>query len=467
MAGIGFVLRKLYNRDDLSGLASACLHSAFASTGPWLCAVLALGTISYIDTDVAGLSEVFKFRVILIYNLSFSLVIAGPVLMIATRYLSDSIYNRDVSGAPGLLLGSILLVWTVGLMITGPFYLLYTNLEPEIAISAIINFILLITVWISGLFISAMRNYALITRAFIVGMGVAILSSYLLSQRGGAAGILNGFSFGLTIISAILIGNLLAEYPYSIQRPFAFLPYFRKYWELALSGLAYNAAIWVDKWIMWLAPEAIRLPSNMVVYPVYDSAMFLAYLTTVPAMALFLFSAETNFFEHYSRYYNDIEKKAPFAKIQKNHAAIMRAIFGSSRNFFILQGSLAILSVVMAPSLISLIKGNYVQIGMLRYGLIGAFFQVLTLFLIVLLIYFGNRKACFQVQTLFFVSNAVFTFASLHAGFPYYGLGYFASTFLTFLVTSWVTYKYVHELPYHTFITSNASIIAEASDSED
>src|ERR1700689_5312468 len=106
MAGIGFVLRKLYKKDDLSGLAAACLHSAFASAGPWLFTVLALGTIAMFSKSLVGLDVLFRFRVILIYNFSFSLVISGPIFMIVTRYLSDKIYCRDVTNAPGFLFGS-------------------------------------------------------------------------------------------------------------------------------------------------------------------------------------------------------------------------------------------------------------------------------------------------------------------------------------------------------------------------
>ena len=38
------------------------------------------------------------------------------------------------------------------------------------------------------------------------------------------------------------------------------------------------------------------LDSGMIMYSDYDSAMFLAYLTIIPSMAIFMFSVETNFF---------------------------------------------------------------------------------------------------------------------------------------------------------------------------
>src|SRR6478609_9194789 len=125
MAGIGFELRKLYRQDNLSGLALACLHSAFASTGPWLFTVLALSIIGTLGYELVDSHVLFEFRVILIYNFSFSLVIASPIFMIATRALADAIYRRDVSSAPGMLVGALTVMWLAEMAIAGPFYLMY------------------------------------------------------------------------------------------------------------------------------------------------------------------------------------------------------------------------------------------------------------------------------------------------------------------------------------------------------
>src|ERR1700733_7063336 len=155
MAGIGFVLRKLYRRDDLSGFAGAAIHSAFASAGPWLFTVLALGTITVIGKSLVGTEVMFDFRVILIYNFSFSLVLSGPGYMIVTRYLSDSIYRRDVTNAPGILFGALLLLWGVEFVIAGSFFFFYADLEIATAFSAVVNFLLLSAVWLVSIFISA------------------------------------------------------------------------------------------------------------------------------------------------------------------------------------------------------------------------------------------------------------------------------------------------------------------------
>jgi uncharacterized membrane protein len=458
MAGIGFVLRKLYRQDNISGLLGACLHSAFASTGPWLFTVLALGIIGLMGESLIGLGALMDFRAILIYNFSFSLVLSGPVFMVVTRYLADSIYRRDVSGAMGLLFGSLILLWGTGIVIIIPFYFFAADLTPEMAASAVINFLLLSSVWLISIFISTLKNYRFITYSFLAGMVIAVIACRMLALPYGAVGMLNGFSLGIAAINALLLGKVLAAYHYPVAHPFKFMGYFSKYWEIAVGGLVYNMAVWVDKWVMWFAPQATRMDSGLVMYPLYDSAMFIAYMTTIPAMAMFLFNTETHFFEHYMRYYRDIEQKAIFAKIQKNYHIIADSIFGSARYFFLLQGSIAFVCALMAPEIINFLKGSYLQVGMLRYGVLGALFQVLTLFLLILLSYFDNRKASLLIQLVFLLSNALFSWGSLELGFQYYGYGYFLSAFVSFILAAVIMVRYMGRLPYHTFITANTSI---------
>jgi len=102
-----------------------------------------------------------------------------------------------------------------------------------------------------------------------------------------------GFLLGLAFIFFALIARVFIEYPYrptSLRLP---VYYFQKYWELGLWRPLYNLAIWVDKWVMWFAPEGSVRAGVLMSYSDYDGAMFLAYLSIVPGMSLFLVSLET------------------------------------------------------------------------------------------------------------------------------------------------------------------------------
>ena len=254
MAGIGFTLRKLAQRGDLWGIVQGFAHSALTSTGPWLLTILSLGSISMIGARTGLPEELVTFRIIIIYNFGFSLVFCGPVTMILTRYLSDRFYERDVRQGPGILLGGMALIFGCQLLFVPLFYLLYAKLSLGVQLAAIANYFLICGIWLVAVFLSALKDHNSISGAFAVGMAAGCGGALWLMNPHGVAGMLIGFSLGLAVILFTLIAKIFAEYRFGVIKPFAFLVYFKKYWELALSGLVYNMAIWVDKWIMWGSP---------------------------------------------------------------------------------------------------------------------------------------------------------------------------------------------------------------------
>jgi len=209
---------------------------------------------------------------------------------------------------------------------------------------------------------------------------------------------------------------------------------------------------------MWFAPESWILENGMRMYPDYDSATFLAYLTIIPAMAVFMFSIETNFFERYQRFYDGILEHKPLRKIKEYQQAVIDSISSSARNFIIVQGTVAFLCIVLAPKIFELININFTQIGMFRMSVLGAFFHILLLFQMIILSYFDNRKLVMMLGIAYLVLNTVLTLWTLELGFQYYGFGYFLSSMIIFAITSIILFRYIKRLPYHAFITSNDSV---------
>ena len=436
MAGIGFALRKLTRRDDLLGIAQGYGHSAVTAAGPWLLTIVSVSSIVLFGSRSVSVEELNTFRLIVIYNFAFSLVFSGPIVMVATRFLADRIYGKDVSAAPGLLIGGLAIVFALQAIPATIFYFFYANLEMGTRMIASANFFIVAGIWLVSIFLSALKDYNGITLTFAIGMGLGLAASALLAPVWGLTGMLLGFSAGLAMILFMIVARVLAEYRYPATQPFQFRTYFKKYWELAASGLVYNLGIWVDKWIMWTAPEAIRLKSGLLSYPNYDSAMFLAYLTIVPSMAAFILAVETDFFEEYLRFYRDIQKHATFAAIESNHRKIVDSILRGARNFLILQSSVCLSAILLAPELFSALNIDFAQLGMFRIGTLGALFHVMFLGASVIISYFDKRMALLKLQTLFLVANGILTWLFLPLGFPFYGYGYFLSAAISFVLRS-------------------------------
>lgn len=458
MAGIGFVLRRLAARDDLAGIFQGYLYSAIISSGPWLFTILTIAALVAIGSNFLYPEEIVNFRIIIIYNFAFSLVMSSPVFMIATRYLADLIYAEQVEKATGMYIGALTLMFASQALIVVPFYFLFVDLQPLERMGAVTNYFLITGIWLASVFITALKDYKSVTRTFAIGMLMAFASTLVLSPYFGTAGMLVGFNFGLVIILFSLSARVFSEYPDRPSEAWGFLGHFKKYWELALSGLLYNLAIWVDKWIMWFAPEASAHANGMISNPDYDAAMFLAYLSIVPALALFTFNIETRFYERYLRFYQDIQNHANYARIEQNHFNIWEAIGQSARSLIILQVSIVLIGIFFAPVLLQALGISFAQLGIFRFGLLGALFHVFALFLSVVLSYFDVRRQALAVSGFFFVSNGILTWLTLDLGFAWYGVGYAISSILTFALAYFLVARHVTNLPYQTFVARNSSV---------
>src|SRR5690606_4628947 len=87
---------------------------------------------------------------------------------------------------------------------------------------------------------------------------------------------------------------------------------------LAAVGLLYNLGIWADKFVFWMNPgtsEPVIGPLRSSV--VYDLPIFLAYLSIIPGMAVFLMRIETDFAEQYDNYFATIRAGRTLDEIEQ------------------------------------------------------------------------------------------------------------------------------------------------------
>jgi uncharacterized membrane protein len=458
MAGIGFELKKLTTHDNLIGVVHAYVSAGLAAAGPWLFTILAIAGITVLYADNLSYEDLINFRVILVYNLAASLVISAPIFMVVTRYIADAISARDVTNVPSALIGCMVLVLALQIPPALLFYGWYVELPFALRISAMASLLLLSYVWLLGVFLMALKDFRAVNWSYGIGMLIAVLAAHFLRTRYGTVGMLNGFNFGVMFIVFSLTAKVFAEYPYNYSKPFAVLPFFKRYYQLALGGLFYNLAIWIDKLIMWFAPESIKLPSKMVFYPDYDSAMFLAYVTIVPSMAVFFFSVETHFFQRYRRFYDDILEHKPLSRIKENGKKMMDSVIHHARTFMVVQGAISLIAILLAADILDFVNFSYSQVSIFRLGVLGGMLHVLSLFGMIILSYFDDRSKVMWLQLMFLVFNVVFTIISLNMGFAFYGYGYFMASALTFLITVVLLFNFLNKVDYHAFITHNNAI---------
>ncbi len=459
MAGIGFTLEKLARRDNLIGIVGAFMHGTIAAVGPWLFTVIALAGIVLLFPGAYNNEDVINFREVIVYNFSLTLMLSGPIYLVVTRYLADSIHRQRVVMAPTALMQSIAVLLVILIPFGLWFYFVYIQLSFEFRLAAYVNLIITGCTWLLGVYILALKDYMSVSRNFFFGMLIAFISAQILKEDHGGLGMLIGFDIGQTFLLFALIAKVFAEYPYKLARNTQLGKYYRRYWQMIVAGFSYNAAIWIDKWLMWYyAPESTVLESGFRYFSLYDNATFLALLSIVPAIGLFIFSIETRFFLAYRRFYYDILGHKPLNIIRENHTKLIDSIKEGSRNFMVLQGSVTIVVILLATKIFDMFEVSFLELGMFRIATLGAFFHAMFLFCAIILSYFDRRNEFMWLHTFFLIANGVFTWISIELGFTYYGYGYFMASVILFFAAAIALFMHIRKLPYHAFITSNNSL---------
>ena len=133
------------------------------------------------------------------------------------------------------------------------------------------------------------------------------------------------FSLGLGLTLFGLLVRIISTFPFrisSLAAPTRALGRaFIDYWPIALGGLFGAIGVWIDKWVVWLSPFGTTIQNNLLHAPLYDSAMFVAYLVVIPAYAAFVAHLEVKFFRNYRLFYNSILEHGTLAQIRATAAA--------------------------------------------------------------------------------------------------------------------------------------------------
>jgi len=229
-----------------------------------------------------------------------------------------------------------------------------------------------------------------------------------------------------------------------------------RFWRLALGGLIAAIAIWIDKWVVWLGPMGMVHESGLIHAPLYDSAMFTAYLAIIPALSLFMTHVETTFFEKYRHYYDAIAAHSTLSQIEHNADSLEQVTMQSLTKIILIQAAICLIVVAGAPSIVKVIGLHYQQVPILRFGALGALFQFIFLAGTSLLLFFERHAHFLYLQIFFLILQGVLTAVSVWLGTSYYGLGNLIACVVSGLIALAILTHTLRNLTYITFIVRNS-----------
>ena len=424
MAGIGFRLKRLLAEESYGGWLRAHLYGAVVSSGPWLFSICTLATLALLSGRVVADADQQLFRVVVVYTYTFSLVTTGGLQMVVTRHLADCLYL----GNPAAFHSAYR--WTIGATaflhaaLAAVFYGLAPDLPPLVRVEAVTLFVVVACTWMVMVFVGAAQDYASVVAAFFGGNLLSLAGALGGGALAGVSGYVGGFLLGQAVILFVLCARVEREFAGGATvAPRALLAAFRRYPALALGGLVYSAAITVDRLIFWASAEGWRVQSWFFASP-YDTPLFLAYLSVVPSLAIFLVSVETTFYDQYRRYYGMVTRHGTLRQVLGAKRAMADSLGTSLWRLAVVQGPVTLVLVAAAPQLGRLAALEPLQVGILRAALLGAPLHILALFGTIILLYFDRRQAALEVSAVLLAGNAGLTLVSLALGPQFHGQGY-------------------------------------------
>ena len=453
MAGIGFELRKYLGEGSYLGLVKAYGYAGLINAGPWVLSILGvlgiglLGLLLRLQTQV-----LVAFLVSVTYLMAASLILSGALQLLLTRYVADRLYERRPERVLPSLMGGLLLTALACLGVGALLWPAFDGTSLGYRLLILAAFTLLSMIWLLVIMVSGLRAHRRILLAFLVGYGLTVAAAVGLRHL-GLEGLLLGFLLGQAVLFFVLLGLVVWDYPGDALLDLDFLRRQRAYPSLALTGLAYNAAIWADKVLFWFHPHTTQaVIGPLRASAVYDPPVFLTYLAIVPGMAVFLLRMEADFVERYEAFYGAIREGDTLDHILEGKALMMDTLRQGLLEILKVQGFVCLVLVAGAATVLDWfgIPAGFARLFAVDVVGVGA--QVLLLALLNVLFYLDERRLALGVTLLFLAANVALTWLSLQLGPAFYGYGFALAVTLAAVVAMHLVARVFARLEYDTFM---------------
>lgn len=454
MAGIGFELRRLLKRDNLLGLIQAYGYAGVISSGPWVLSIvgiLIIGVLSYavVLPDV----RIVQFQVTVTYIIAISLILTGVFQLSFTRFSADRLFEHRkeiiLTNFHAVALAVTVMAGVVGV---AAIVFLFPEQSLMFRLMAVAGFVIMSNIWIATIFLSGMKHYREIVWLYFVGYSLTVVAA--LALRGlGLEGLLIGFVIGH---AALLLGMLtLILRNYSAERFISFEFFDRKmiYPSLMAIGFLYNLGVWVDKFMFWYWPST----SQPVIGPfraslIYDLPVFLAYLSIIPGMAIFLVRLETDFVEYYDAFYNAVRSGGSLEVIEEFRNGMVQTVKLGIYEIVKIQAIAVLLIIVGGRAILDWLGISTLYLSLLYVDVVAAGLQVVFLGILNVFFYLDKRRIVLFLTAAFVVLNFVLTAITIHLGPPYYGYGFACALLIVVMIGAYRLSRTMASLEYETFM---------------
>lgn len=454
MAGIGFELRKLLKRDSFLSVLQTYAYAGIISSGPWVLSIIAVLIIGIISIPVViPRFLVSQFQTSITYLIALSLIFTGFVQLAFTRYSADRIFEKEHFRLLPNLNGLLLLVTVVGGTMAFPLaIILFPDNSLFFRLLFATTFVVLCCVWVAAILLSGLKAYKAILINFAIGYGTALFLSVFM-RAWKLEGLMLAFLIGQFILLKGMLLVLFRNYPAQSFIEFDFLSRKRIYISLVLTGFFYNLGIWADKFVFWFHPyTGTNVIGPLNASEIYDLPVFLAYLSILPGMAVFLVRMETDFVEYYDRFYDAVREGGSLSYIYEMKDEMVRMAREGIYDIIKIQAIAAIVVFLVGARLLAMAGIPQIYLPLLYIDVAAAGFQVVFLGILNIYFYLDRRGRALFLTALFASLNLVLSVVSIMLGPYFYGYGFALSLCISIMCGMFLLDYDLQRLEYKTFM---------------
>jgi len=454
MAGIGFEIKKILRRESYLSIFTAYAYAGIIGSGPWILSILGVLLIGLMSVSlVVPHALITQFQITITHLMAMSLILTGFLQLGFTRYIADRLFEKNIDAILPNFIGSIFVTTLIsGLVGMGLAMFAFPKMDSVFRILLIANFVVLCNIWIATIFLSGMKNYKEILVLFALGYSIAVFSAVVLHES-ELNGLLLGFLMGhFTLLVGMMI-LIIRSYPSDRFIEFDFLGKKRMFVSLIWTGFFFNLGVWIDKYIFWYTPStgtSVIGPFNASL--IYDLPIFLAYLSIIPGMAVFLVRMETDFVEYYQKFYDAVREGGTLDYIKEMRDEMVSTARQGIFEIIKIQSMAILVIFVAAPALLNFFGISQYYISLLYVDLVGAGLQVVFLGILNILFYLDKRIMAMVLTGLFAGLNLVFTLLSVYLGASWYGYGFAVSLLVCVIIGMYWLDRKMSILEYETFM---------------
>lgn len=451
MAGIGFELKKIYKKKHIYSLIKGIGYSSIVTIGPTL---ITIGTILLMHWLLGAMSVNYAHRELLsstiLYVFIFALIATTPFNTIWSRYIADKLFNRRIEDIlPSYYTGLVLVIVVMSIM-SIPFCLRLFQVSDLGLFFVFVSycfFMMVGIVFYSMIFLTATKDYKIITLNFLIGMIFSILFGYIFVNLFGFE-IIDSFLYALTIgffyIASSQFAYIKKYFNISSNNYTECIRYIFTYYKLFLCGLFYILGLYCHNFVYWFSQLGIVVENSYISAPTYDMATFLALLTNISTMVIFIVIVETNFHDRY-QLYSEAVIRSTFRDIQKAKNDMFRLLV--QQISYVVQVQSIITSIIFLLVVIFLPSFGFSGITMQVYPALTAGYLVIFIMYcnLIFLFYFNDMNGAVLTTFFFFISVLISTIIASWFDIRFYGIG----TFIGGMIGWGFSFFRIHYLEKH------------------